>query len=98
LILAFTNNARSDLRQIVTAISSDNPNRAISFVDELEQRCKALMKAPLAYAILPRYFDNGIRRIVHGNYLIFYRVGDEEITILRVLHSAMDIDVQMFGG
>jgi toxin ParE1/3/4 len=98
LILTFTNNARNDLRQIVTAISRDNPNRAISFVDELEQRCKALIKAPLAYAILPRYFDKGIRRIVHGNYLIFYRVVDDEIIVLRMLHSAMDVDVQMDEG
>jgi toxin ParE1/3/4 len=98
LILTFTNNARNDLRQIVTGISRDNPNRAFSFAEELEQRCKALIKAPFAYAVLPRYSDKAIRRIVHGNYLIFYRVGDEEITILRVLYSAMDIDVQVVEG
>jgi toxin ParE1/3/4 len=95
LNLTFTNTARDDLRQIVISISKDNPDRAFSFVSDLEQRCNALIKAPFAYAILPRYSDKAIRRIVHGNYLIFYRVGDAEITILRVLHSSMDIDVTL---
>jgi toxin ParE1/3/4 len=49
----------------------------------------------LAYAIVPRYKEKGIRRVVHGNYLIFYHVMDERITILRVLHGAMDIDAQL---
>jgi toxin ParE1/3/4 len=92
VILIFAANARDDLRAIILTISKENPTRAISFVSELEQRCAALIKAPLAYAILLRYKDNAIRRIPHGNYLIFYRVEDDQITILRVLHGSMDVD------
>jgi toxin ParE1/3/4 len=95
LILTFAARARNDLRAIVVTIARDNPARATSFVAELELRCAALTGAPLAYAIVPRYKDKGIRRIVHGNYLIFYRVRDGQITILRVLHGAMDVDAQI---
>jgi toxin ParE1/3/4 len=92
VILTFSLSARDDLRSIVVTIAKDNPARAVSFVSELEQRCTALIHAPLAYAILPRYNDSGIRRIPHGNYLIFYRVKGSEITVLRVLHGSMDVD------
>jgi toxin ParE1/3/4 len=95
LILTFAARARTDLRAIVVTIARDNPARGESFIAELELRCAALTSAPLAYGILPRYKDKGIRRIVHGNYLIFYRVRDDQITILRVLHGAMDIDAQL---
>jgi plasmid stabilization system protein ParE len=29
---------------------------------------------------------------VHGNYLIIYRVRDEAVQILRVVHGARDLD------
>jgi len=33
---------------------------------------------------------------VHENYLIFYRVADRRILILRVLHGAMDYERLLF--
>jgi toxin ParE1/3/4 len=32
----------------------------------------------------------GIRRRVHGNYLIFYRVEVDRIYVIHILHSARD--------
>ena len=95
MTLTFAARARSDLRVIVNTIAQDNPVRATSFVAELEQRCAALTAAPLAYSIPPRYEAFAIRRIVHGRYLIFYRVKADQITIVRVLYGSMDIDEQL---
>jgi toxin ParE1/3/4 len=95
LTLTFAARARDDLRSIISTIARDNPIRAISFVVELEQRCAALTGAPLAYGIVTRYNVQAIRRIMHGRYLIFYRVREDQITILRVLHGSMDIDAQL---
>ena len=39
---------------------------------------------PEAWPIVPRYEGHGIRRRVHGRYLIFYRIGIDAITIRRV--------------
>jgi toxin ParE1/3/4 len=33
---------------------------------------------------------------VHGRYLIFFRVGDDRITILHVLNGAMDVEAILF--
>jgi plasmid stabilization system protein ParE len=34
----------------------------------------------------------GIRRRVHGNYLIFYRVREELVEVVHVLHGARDYE------
>ncbi|WP_347968191.1 type II toxin-antitoxin system RelE/ParE family toxin [Mesorhizobium sp. CC13] len=39
-----------------------------------------------------RLAGNDIRRRVHRDYLIFYRVNAERIEILRILHGAMDYE------
>ncbi len=44
--LIFSPAAQDDLLEIATYIGQDNPNRALSFVDELETRCAALANAP----------------------------------------------------
>jgi len=45
---------------------------------------------PLAYPLVPRYEVSGIRRLVHGNYLVFYRIEEHAVTIIHVLDSAMN--------
>jgi toxin ParE1/3/4 len=45
---------------------------------------------------VPRYEHWGIRRCVHGNYLIFYRVRADAVDIVHVLHGAMDYESMLF--
>ena len=45
---------------------------------------------PRAFSLVPRHEKYGIRRRVFGNYLIFYRIDAEQITVLHILHGAMD--------
>lgn len=91
--LVFTAAARSDLAGIGDAIARDNPGRALSFVMELEGRCRALPDMPLAYPLAPRHEEKGIRRLVHGNYLVFYAVRDDAVVILHILAGRMNTDV-----
>ncbi len=39
---------------------------------------------------VPRY--KSIRRRVHGNYVIFYQVSAEAVTIFHIIHGAIDFD------
>jgi toxin ParE1/3/4 len=94
--LVISTTARGDLRAIVVRISGDNPTRAVSFVAELWGRCREIAERPEAYAVVPRHAALGIRRAVHGNYLVFYRIDQSAVTILRVLHGSMDYS-QLFG-
>lgn len=96
MIVELTANAEADLESIADFIARDNPVRALSFVRELYRSCLDLAEMPEAWPIVPRYEHHGIRRRVHGRYLIFYRIGAERITILHILNSAMDVEAILF--
>lgn len=34
---------------------------------------------------------------MHGNYLIFFRVSDEAVDVLHILHGARDYEKLLFG-
>jgi toxin ParE1/3/4 len=90
--------AKADLLAIRRYIGADNPTRAVSFVEELLDRCLALADTPRAYPLVPRYERFGIRRCVHGNYLIFYRLQTEQIEVIHILQGARDIEAILFGS
>lgn len=84
--------ARQDLIAIGDYIARDNPSRALSFVQELAARCASLASTPSGYPIVPRYEAKAIRRCLHGNYQIFYRVDGDLVLVVRVLHGARDYE------
>lgn len=96
MIVVFTNEAEADLERIGDHIAEANQNRAISFVRELRQHCERLADMPKRFPLAPRYEHLGVRRVVHGNYLIFYRLTDEAVEILHVLHGAQDYEAILF--
>jgi len=96
MIVEFSDEAESDLERIADYIATDNPSRALSFVQELRGKCEALADTPKGFPLVPRYEQHGIRRQVHGNYLIFYRVAGAKVVIVHVLHGAMDYATILF--
>src|SRR5215475_14141831 len=94
--IVFAPTAKIDLLQIGKHIERDNPARAVSFVDELVDRCETLAEFSRRYPLVPRYEHWGIRRCVHGDYLIFYRVRTDAVDIVHVLHGATDYESMLF--
>jgi toxin ParE1/3/4 len=90
--LVFTDEARQDLLDIGDHIARDNPARALTFVQELRATASELLRRPRAFPVLPRYAHLGLRRRLHGNYLIFYRSDDKQVSIVRILHGARDYE------
>ena len=88
--------AWSDMRRIGLAIAKDNRNRAASFVEELYDRCHELRDIAYAFPLLAGRSESGVRRRVYGRYLIFYRVENETVQILHILHGAMDYEAILF--
>ena len=97
MILELSDEAEQDLEQIADYIARDNPRRALSFILELRGRCEELLDTPNGFAIVPRYERYDIRRRVHGNYLIFYRVETAKVVIVHILHGATDYGAILFG-
>lgn len=88
--------AKADLIAIGDYIGSDNPERAITFVEELLDRCYALADMPRRYPLVPRYEKFGIRRTVYRDYLIFYRIQAEVVEIIHILKGARDYETLLF--
>ena len=65
--------AEAELEAIGDYIARDNPRHAMSFVRELRDKCLGLGDMPLAFPLVPRYEDRGVRHRVHGSSQIFYR-------------------------
>jgi toxin ParE1/3/4 len=94
--VVITTEALEDLERIAAYIAQDNPQRARSFVQELVGKTRELGDLPQGFPLVPRYAHLGIRRRAHGSYLIFYRVEDDRVTVIHILHGARDYEVLLF--
>lgn len=93
MIVLLSAEAESDIEAIGDYIAQDDPMRALDFVAALRRRCTGLATMSERFPVVERYTDRGVRKLVHGNYLIFYRLADAEtVIVLHVLHSARDYD------
>lgn len=88
--VVFTRTAELALEKIADFIAEDSPVRALTFVEELRAAALALGDMPKAYPLAPRYETLGVRRRVHGAYLILYRIEADRVTILLIVHGARD--------
>jgi len=64
-----------DLIAIGRHIALDNPARAESFVQELEQKCRELADMPRAWPVSARRKNKDIRRRAYEDYLILAHPG-----------------------
>jgi toxin ParE1/3/4 len=85
--LRWTNRALGRLDEIASYIAKDNPTRAKTFVTELRDKVDILRSHQLGKA--GRVF--GTKELVlHQNYLAVYRVKDDEVQIITILHTAQN--------
>ena len=57
-------------------------------VDRITRKGDGLKRFPMSGHTVPEYQDPIIRQVLEGNYRIIYRVGEEGIEILAVIHAA----------
>lgn len=88
--LGFAPEARRDLLAIGLYIVEDNPERATSFVAELEVKAAQAAERPRSF---PARDDvsPGLRAVGHRHYLLFFRELEDEVRIVRVLHGARNL-------
>lgn len=82
--------ARMDLIEIGDFIALDNPERAASFVTEIEERMTEVADRPGSFPARDE-LHKGLRSARHGRYLIFFVEAENEVRIVRVLHGARDL-------
>ena len=79
-----------DLREIVTFISKDDPERAREFGNELIDRALSIGVFPEIGRVVPELGVSVVREIFHGSYRIIYEIFADQQTVyvLRFWHGA----------
>lgn len=85
--VVFAQAAESDIGEISDFIALDNPRRAESFVDAMIDRCLDIPAFPEAGVARPDIAE-GIRSVMHGPYLIPYRIDAGQVRIERIVHGS----------
>ena len=88
MLVRFSEPAQADLFDILTYIAQDNTVAALEVVDEIERWClTTLAENPkIGTKFESSAFD--LRIFPKRSYNIFYRITDEHIEVVRVLHHA----------
>jgi toxin ParE1/3/4 len=88
--LAYLPAALADLKAITLYIAEDNPDRAITFVEELRAKAQQALERPESFPARDD-LSPGLRVARHGRYLLFFHKVEDEIQIVRVMHGARDL-------
>lgn len=83
--------ARRDVMEVMHYIALDSARAAEAWLEGLYKRYDLLAQMPNSGRERPD-FGADLRSIPFGNYLIFYRVMESHIEIVRVWHGAQNPD------
>jgi plasmid stabilization system protein ParE len=96
VIVIITDEAELDLEEIGDYIARDSKRRAVTFVNELVDRCELLAGMRNSFPLVSGHEHTGVRRRPYGEYLIFYSFDDTGVKVLRILNSARDHESIVF--
>lgn len=92
--LKYLPSAQEDLLSILEFIAKDNPDRALLFINKLDNRISQLEQQPLLGRI-PRHVklrEYGYRVLMVESYLVFYVVRGKIVEIHRVVYGSRNLD------
>lgn len=92
--IVLTDRAAEDLIDIWTRIAAESPASADRVLDAIEARWRQLARHPFS-GMARDDIAPGIRHLVVGQSLTLYRVEDDVIRIVRVLHGRRTLDTDV---
>jgi toxin ParE1/3/4 len=89
IAIAYSRRARLDLLDIADyTLRTWSSKQAGSYLNRIQDCCERLA----VYPMLGRECNqiaHGLRHIEEGQHMIFYRVSDTKVTVVRILHRSM---------
>ena len=89
--ITWTEKAKYSLKNIYEYIVLDNPVAAEKVVTEIYKQVDLLNLFPLMGYQFEHASRQNIRILLYGHYRIAYRVNNDSIDILAIIHGSMDI-------
>jgi toxin ParE1/3/4 len=94
--LRLSDAAEADLEEIGDYLAAESPSLAVATVAKLRAACESLRSSPQRHARVPRFEHRDVRRIIVSPYIVFFRIEQDDITVLRIIHGARDYDELLF--
>ncbi|RLA84480.1 MAG: hypothetical protein DRG78_01355 [Epsilonproteobacteria bacterium] len=89
--IKYTALAKEDLFNIFEIISQDKPTVAVEYINKLEIYIELLESNPkMGVECENKNIKEDCRILIYENYLIFYRIIESDIHILRLINSKMN--------
>ena len=85
----YSEQSKSDLKQIARFIANDKPDAARKWVSKLREKCRLASQHPEIGDERPE-LGEGIRSTYLGSYVIFFRRSDGVVEIVRVIRGDVD--------
>jgi toxin ParE1/3/4 len=85
--LIWSAEAEADLQGIAAHIAARSPENARRVIDRFRDVFEALVDFPYAHRVVPEFGDPARRETFVHEYRLMYRVEDDAITVLRVVHG-----------
>ena len=89
--VVWTQNARRELRAVHDSIALNSVRYARGFVDRVTRSTQHLTRFPHVGAEVSEYEDESIRELLEPPYRIIYRVREDRVEILSVVHGARQL-------
>ena len=83
--------AKEHLQEIDKYISEGSPFYSIIFIDKLIASVEKIGSFPQIGRIVPEFERNDLREIFFHKYRIVYQLRNNVVTIVAIVHGAMDI-------
>ncbi|HMD18181.1 MAG TPA: type II toxin-antitoxin system RelE/ParE family toxin [Terriglobales bacterium] len=85
--IVWSRRAAQDLDSITEYIASDSPAYACVVLKSIVNQTKILVRFPQAGRKVPEFDDENIRELVVYSYRIIYRLQEDEVLIVAVIHG-----------
>ena len=87
----WTNRALDLLLLIHEQVAQTSPVYADRLVDRLTARSEQLQTFPRSGRVVPEYERDDVRELIEKPYRIIYRVREEQLDVLAVIHSRQQL-------
>ena len=93
----WTNRALDHLLSIHGYVAQNSDIYADRLIDRLTRRSEQIALFPQSGRMVPEYQRADIREVIERPYRIIYRVKEEQIDVLSVIHSAQRLPPEVPG-
>lgn len=91
----WTSTALDHLLSIYEYIGRNSPEYADRVVDRLTRRSEQIGAFPGSGRRVPEYDRKDVREVIEAPYRIIYRVREEQVDVLAVLHGAQQLPPEL---